>query len=404
MSSSRRRLHSAGRLCPDETNARRPTTSATGAQAIAASPRRASSPFPFAGGKKSVADTADQQIKEAKHNFMALDAPMNTSDSLSGGEGSQQEGGGGSKAKDSRFFIKKPLNALERKKSEKQRKARQLRRLRKWLMPKNAIVALHELQGPGMTEFTINTNGQETKAELVINNVRYEATAPNKNLAKAQASEKALRDLVFAQMARVKQQRSAGATKSTIASNTDDNVDGANGNSNGDGNDGTAAAGETEPMDCIESEDLPMEHLAAFALHKLFTQWEAEGFEVPFIKPSRTKVVTAASGQTAPAANAQPEQGGGIMPKVTKTVADLPSDASKRHPTALFAYMRPQIAYEDLGSNNDQTNREFIAGLRSDGQYFIGKGRSKKLARKAAAIDACKILFGVEFDDSVLQG
>ena len=48
---------------------------------------------------------------------MALDAPMNTPDSLSGGEGSQQEGGGGSKAKDSRFFIKKPLNALERKKS-----------------------------------------------------------------------------------------------------------------------------------------------------------------------------------------------------------------------------------------------------------------------------------------------
>uniref|UniRef100_A0A182KB46 DRBM domain-containing protein n=1 Tax=Anopheles christyi TaxID=43041 RepID=A0A182KB46_9DIPT len=359
-----------------------------------------------------------------------MDVQMNqqpsSSDSLSGGEGSaacKQESGGG-KTKESRFFIKKPLNALERKKSEKQRKARQLRRLRKWLMPKNAIVALHELQGPGMAEFSIQTNGQETKAEIVINNVRYEATAPNKNLAKAKASEKALRDLVFAQMTRVKQQRSAGAiataptttsttnatttnaTAATKASTTDaptatvtatgDQVDGANGSANG----GSAGA-ESEPMDCIESEDLPMEHLAAFALHKLFAQWEAEGFEVPFIKPSRVKAAPAGQGIVAPT---QPEQGASIMPKVTKTVADLPPNATTRHPTALFAYMRPQIAYEDLGSNNDQTNREFIAGLRSDGQYFIGKGRSKKLARKAAAIDACKILFGVEFDQSVLQG
>ncbi|XP_050077943.1 uncharacterized protein LOC126564864 [Anopheles maculipalpis] len=313
-------------------------------------------------------------------------------DTFSGGDSSDstQEGDssvpGGTKK--SRQFIKKPLNALERKRSEKERKARQLRRLRKWLMPKNAIVALRELQGPGMTEFTVNTNGQETKAEIIINKVKYEATAPNKNLAKAKASEKALRDLMFAQMSRVKQQRTTAAQpwqQLGTTATTADQVDGA-----------PAIKTEPEAMECVESEDLPMEHLAAFALHKLFAQWESEGYEVPFVKTSRAKVAA-----LAPAENGA---GSSIMPKVTKTVADLPPNASTYNPTALFAYMRPQISYEDLGTNNDKLNREFIAGLRSDGRYFIGKGRSKKLARKAAAIDACKDLFGVVFDKSVLNG
>uniref|UniRef100_A0A182LTX3 DRBM domain-containing protein n=1 Tax=Anopheles culicifacies TaxID=139723 RepID=A0A182LTX3_9DIPT len=258
--------------------------------------------------------------------------------------------------------------------------------MRKWLMPKNATVALHELQGPGMAEFVVNTNGQETKAEIVINNVKYEATASNKNLAKAKASEKALRDLMFAQMTRLKQQRSV-AQKPIAA--VPDKVDGVPVKSEPD-----------DAMDCINSEDFPMEHLASFALHKLFVQWEAEGFEVPCIKSSRAK--TAAP----PTPTAENGTAGktSYLPKVTKSASDLPPDASMHHPTALFAYMRPQIAYEDLGSNNDQLNREFMAGLRSDGHYFVGKGRSKKLARKAAAIDACKELFGVVFDDSVLNG
>lgn len=30
-----------------------------------------------------------------------------------------------------------------------------------------------------------------------------------------------------------------------------------------------------------DEEDVPMMHLASFALHKLFTEWEAEGFQIP---------------------------------------------------------------------------------------------------------------------------
>ncbi|XP_052899811.1 uncharacterized protein LOC128306363 isoform X2 [Anopheles moucheti] len=295
------------------------------------------------------------------------------------GDTTQERGHGG--VREPRHYAKRTLTALERKKSERARKARQLHRFRKWLIPKNAIVALHELQGPGMAEFTIITNGQQTKAEIIINNVKYEATAPNKNLAKAKASEKALRDLVLTQMMRLKQQRLAGQAAATAGA-----MDGVEVNPQA-----------TDSLDSIETEDLPMEHLASFALYKLFTQWEAEGFEMPFTKTTRPK---------APQAVALADNGAGtsFLPKVVKTVADLPENARWSHPTVVFAYMRPQIAYEELGSINDPMNREFMAGLRTDGLHFIGKGRSKKLARKAAAVEACKILFGLEFDENVLNG
>ncbi|XP_053677751.1 double-stranded RNA-specific editase B2-like [Anopheles nili] len=308
-------------------------------------------------------------ISELPDQLLSMSQDMDASSNST----MEESGDTGVAFKVRRNFNKKPLNSADRKKNEKERKARQARRLRKWLMPKNAIVALHELLGPGMTEFTINTQGQETKAEIVINNVKYEATAANKNLAKAKASEKALRELTFAQMARVKQQRQDQAQQKTA----------------GD------SASDVTPMDvCVESEDLPMEHLASFALHKLFTQWEAEGFEVPLIKPGKVK---------GPPTPAEPGAPNPLLPKVTKTIADLPADAATRHPTALFAYMRPQVLYEDLGCSNDQTNREFSVGINVDGQQFVGKDRSKKLARKAAAIDACKTLFGVQFAETALK-
>ncbi|XP_053668105.1 double-stranded RNA-specific editase 1-like [Anopheles marshallii] len=307
-------------------------------------------------------------------------------------EATQEQGT--DEARNSRPFTKRQLTSMERKKSERARKARQVRRLRKWLMPKNAIVALHEMQGPDMAEFTVNTNGQQTKAEIIINNVKYEAIAPNKNLAKAKASEKALRDLILTQMMHLKQQR---ATDPPAAEPSAGEPSAAGPSAaNPDAMDGVEDNAETtEPI--IRTEDLPMEHLASFALHKLFTQWEAEGFEMPFMKTTRPKVAPVVMlVENAP--------GPSFLPKVPKTVADLPPNANMRNPTALFAYMRPQIAYEDLGSNNDQLNREFRAAIRSDNHHFIGTGRSKKLARKAAAIEACKVLFGLEFDESVLNG
>lgn len=66
--------------------------------------------------------------------------------------------------------------------------------------------------------------------------------------------------------------------------------------------------------------------------------------------------------------------------------------------------MRPQIPYEDLGFlGNDTESKIFVASITVDGSVFEGQGRSKKLARKAAASRACSELFGVVFDASVLD-
>lgn len=174
-----------------------------------------------------------------------------------------------------------------------------MRRLRKWLTPKNAVVALHELHGPGMAEFTIKTTGQETKAEIVINNIKYEATAANKTLAKAKASEQALRDMAIAEMTKAQQtETKTGET-----------------------------AMDCESMDYL-ADNVPMMHLASFALYKLFSEWQNEGFDVPAIKAPKPKAPTS----TEVVQNS-------LAPKVPKTIADLPPDAAQRHPTALLAYV-----------------------------------------------------------------
>ncbi|KFB49252.1 hypothetical protein ZHAS_00017361 [Anopheles sinensis] len=294
-----------------------------------------------------------------------------------------------------RKHLKKPVTSAERKKIGRERKARRIRSLRKWLIPKNAIVALHELQGPGMTEFVFSTVDHQTKAEIVINNVKYEAMGSNKNQAKAKVCEKALRDLAISHMNRIKQQQEAKVAIKTEPPTSSP----------------APTMSETDPdgdwiMHDLEMDSdgddtpdaLPMEHLAAFALHKLFSEWENEGFEVPILKPTGQQKPKPVAPLAGTGTVSQPS-----IPKVAKTVADLPAGAATYHPTVLLAYMRPQVAFQDLGSVDDPLYHEFIAGISVDGKVFIGRGRSKKLARKAAAIDACKTLFGVEFDSSVLQ-
>lgn len=297
-------------------------------------------------------------------------APVENVEMVESGDENAAEGGIGAKMRKI-FAHRKNLSPADRKKLEKERKARQLRRLRKLLTPKNAVVALHELQGPGMSEFVINTNGQETTAEIVVNNVRYEATAPNKHLAKARASEKALRDLVIAQMSKAK----VAEPKPT------------NGNSEANDN---AASDDVDMAEVTDNDDVPMLHLASYALYKLFNEWQNEGFEIPAIKPAKAPVKLTPAG-------VHP-----LAPKVPKTKADLPADAATRHPTALLAFMRPQVPYEDLGSNNtnNHAEREFSVGVTVDGERFIGKARSKKMARKEAAAAACQKLFEVEFDQT----
>lgn len=138
----------------------------------------------------------------------------------------------------------------------KERRVRQNRRLFRMLTPRNAIAALNELHGQGITESTIvPTLDGQFEAEITINNVRFVGIGKTKMHAKNAASEKALRDLMIQKL---QQEACAAASKPQSAEGI-----------NSDGGD-----------------DVPMMQLASFALYKLFSEWEAAGFEVPMLKPN----------------------------------------------------------------------------------------------------------------------
>ena len=76
-----------------------------------------------------------------------------------------------------------------------------------------------------------------------------------------------------------------------------------------------------------EGEEVPMMHLVSFALHKLFTEWQSDGFEIPDFKTSGNSAasVTDTNGKLdAPVKKAAPER------------SELPPNASLMHPSMLL--------------------------------------------------------------------
>lgn len=74
--------------------------------------------------------------------------------------------------------------------------------------------------------------------------------------------------------------------------------------------------------------EVPMLHLASFALHKLFTEWQAEGFEIPdFRMGGTTSPIESMAVDKAAAANVS-----GVPPKRTQ----LPDNSDGMHPTTLL--------------------------------------------------------------------
>lgn len=93
----------------------------------------------------------------------------------------------------------------------------------------------------------------------------------SKTQAKNDASEKALRDLII--------QKMVEKPKKTVSSDANDTND-------------------SDDVDMKDSDpnsvEVPMMHLASFALHKLFSEWQNEGFEIPDLKTTnqQDKVVS----------------------------------------------------------------------------------------------------------------
>lgn len=77
-----------------------------------------------------------------------------------------------------------------------------------------------------------------------------------------------------------------------------------------------------------DESEVPMLHLASFALHKLFSEWQSEGFEIPDFK-----IGGATSPSVEPIAPVdKTDRAPGVPPKR----AVLPENANTMHPTTLL--------------------------------------------------------------------
>lgn len=66
-----------------------------------------------------------------------------------------------------RRWIRKPLN-------KRVKRLKQNRRLRKLLIPKNALMSLHELMGSQISDYRVMPEERGFVAQVLVNNIQYE--------------------------------------------------------------------------------------------------------------------------------------------------------------------------------------------------------------------------------------
>ncbi|KAH8397838.1 hypothetical protein KR222_003548, partial [Zaprionus bogoriensis] len=269
----------------------------------------------------------------------------------------------------------KKIFQKRKKSSERTRdkKLRQNRQLRKSMLPKNALMALNEVKGINISDFTINSNPDGGFTAIVtVNSNQYEGKGQSKMASKNLACEKALRDYIIAKMTpKPKKLQKPG-----------------------DG-------GDTKPMDSndgdlsdSQSDDVPMLNLASFAIYKLFAEWGREGYVVPEMHPSASNVLPPQGEQVAlsSAATVAPKE-----PKKPPVRTELPPNWETMHPATLLCVMRPGLSYVDHGCIGEKPNIMQRLGVIVDNQEFTANGRSKKIARRNVAVNVCNTLFDTNF-------
>ncbi|EDW44134.1 GM23437 [Drosophila sechellia] len=134
-----------------------------------------------------------------------------------------------------------------------------------------------------------------------------------------------------------------------------------------------------------------MLNLASFAIYKLFTEWEREGYVVPEMHPS-ANAAQQAGGDAGTPVPAAPKE-----PKKPPVRTELPSGWETMQPATILCIMRPGLSYSDYGSSGDNTTGMQHLGITVDNQEFHAHGRSKKIARLNVAVKVCNSLFGTNF-------
>lgn len=262
--------------------------------------------------------------------------------------------------------------------TRKMRKRRQNARLRNLLAPKNAMMVLHELHPELKMVISEQVNAANQTAytvEIEVEGKIYRGHGMSKMSAKQAASENALKAVLLEKLEQNNlkinpdntlssegtQESSADVTmkEETVAA--------------GDATNSEEQAIGPKPVQGrkLIEDDVPWGSLASFALFKLFSEWQSQGFQLP---PS------------------------GLPPVFHKATGakKLPDDANKKHPVQLLNQIRPGSQYSE-SREGAPPNLTFKFTVSVDGQTFMGVGSNKKDAKKECAKHALEAL-GVKYD------
>jgi len=150
-------------------------------------------------------------------------------------------------------------------------------------------------------------------------------------------------------------------------------------------------------------EETPWTALASVALFKLFNDWQAQGCQMPAELMGR------------PSQGKQPQQGGAAGPmdigdpavqvkkekeRKEKKPKTLPENPTSRHPVQLLNEMEGQLEYETSAEGVPPHSMYTISVTLPAGK-FSGTAKSKKEAKKLAAIDALRAVYNVVYPEGV---
>jgi len=267
----------------------------------------------------------------------------------------------------------KPVSAAVRKK-------RMNFRLRKILTPKSPLMVLNEIVGGVNYTFVDTPSTMLTPgiphlftAQCEVEGETFSGTGPSKQIAKNICAEHVIQFVVTKKCTEPK-------PKVVDPANPD----------------------AKPPME----DETPWLQLASLAMFKLFNDWQAQGFVIPqelMKNPNEQTGNGAAPVGTgngnanmdvnmtnAPAAQAKPKQ-----------AKKMPDNPTERHPVQLLNELRGGVTFIVVGSSGVTPNIIFTLGCEIDGTQYTGVGRNKKDAKKHCAMEALKVLYNVQYPNTL---
>ncbi|XP_063972998.1 uncharacterized protein LOC135160409 isoform X2 [Diachasmimorpha longicaudata] len=295
------------------------------------------------------------------------------------------EGDGFSETSDQPKWRRSKLQGT--KVNRKLRRLRMNQRLRKTLMPKNAIMVLNEMKAG--VQFTFpETQAVANSVFLVhaeLDGKTYVGQGLSKPLARQNAAENALKCLLLEKMtaAANKARTDAENDPQGVPDNTETIKEESDVTTGAPVDTTNPDAGAGTPMNVDDTDEIPWSSLASFALYKLFLEWQNQGTVVPIPRPGT---------QTPPKLKTESK------PPTEKV---LPENALSVHPVMLLNQMKPGITYVEVSRSGNPPNTLFTLSVEIDDKVYTGAAKNKRDAKKIAAKAALKALYNLEYLDEI---